>query len=155
MIYVYGAVLVSRPCPVEISLTRRSILLSAGAGVHETAQLDTAPDYEFGGQEFKSLRARQQGIDAADVLLIAPNWRFRFPILYRHHVATAISGLCCGRAECTYPYRSVRRIMDALQNLAYILVVLDLARAQFEGRGFRASVTASKTDWLRPRHRTA
>ena len=32
---------------------------SAGAGVHETAQLDTAPDYEFGGQEFGSLRARQ------------------------------------------------------------------------------------------------
>ena len=58
MTYVYGAVLVSRLCPVEIGNTV-AFPHSAGAGVHETAQLDTAPDYEFGGQEFESLRARQ------------------------------------------------------------------------------------------------
>jgi hypothetical protein len=103
-----------------------------------------AENYESGGQEFESLRARQQGIDAADVLLIAPNWRFRFPILYRHHLATAISAfVVAARSALTRTeLPSVRRIMDALQNLAYILVVLDLARAQFEGRGspgFRAS----------------
>ena len=50
MIYVYRAVLVSRLCPVEISLTRRII----------TTCWHKRDNYEFWGQEFESLRARQQ-----------------------------------------------------------------------------------------------
>ena len=43
---------------------RRSARPPSGpAGKAPVAQLDRAPDYESGGQEFESLRARQQLID--------------------------------------------------------------------------------------------
>ena len=38
----------------------------------QTPQLDTAPDYESGGQEFESLRARQLNQKLRVVLLIGP-----------------------------------------------------------------------------------
>jgi hypothetical protein len=60
MTYLYELALVSRLCPAEISLTRLSVSPQSGyQALHETARLNIAPDYESGGQEFESLRARQ------------------------------------------------------------------------------------------------
>jgi hypothetical protein len=41
---------------------------------------ERAPDYESGGQEFESLRARQQGIDAIDIFLNIHFGNLLFPI---------------------------------------------------------------------------
>jgi hypothetical protein len=60
MTYLYGLALVSRLCPAEISLTRLSVSPQSGyQALLETARLNIAPDYDSGGQEFESLRARQ------------------------------------------------------------------------------------------------
>src|SRR5690606_6844186 len=64
------------------------------------AQLDRAPDYESGGQEFESLRARQfsQTFSRCDARLrqIAPSWRgaelYRFIDAARYRAGEAIGG---------------------------------------------------------------
>ena len=58
----------------------------------QTPQLDTAPDYESGGQEFESLRARQQASNATYILPIATcGLYYGLPISYQ--IATSVVGL--------------------------------------------------------------
>ena len=82
----------AKPCRVSMgSAAERGQLTNRVS--HSTPRLaERAPDYESGGQEFESLRARQQASNATYIFPIATMWPYyRLPISYQ--IATSVVGL--------------------------------------------------------------